>query len=86
MSYVPHPHNFHGHMFQARMWRTYAAAWTVERRLKWADSRVGTQYFFPPDTMEWADRILKVSRDECVRRARLHLAAAKAKNIRSRNP
>lgn len=44
-------------LFQARMWREYAQAWDGKR----TTSGVGR---------EWVEKVLQVSRAECIRRAR----------------
>lgn len=56
-------------LFQARMWREYAQAWDG----KPTSSGVGR---------EWVRNILRTSREECLRRAREAVAAAKEMNGR----
>jgi hypothetical protein len=58
-----------GRMFQARMWREYARAW---------DGCV------TPTGMdrEWVRQVLRVSRDECLRRARVNVYLARRLNRR----
>lgn len=59
----------HGRLFQARIWREYARAWDGHP----TTTGVGR---------EWVEKILKVSREECLRRARLNLYLAR----RARRP
>lgn len=56
-----------GRLFQARMWRQYAMAWDG----KPTPSGCGR---------EWVERILRVSREECLRRARLNVYLARRAN------
>lgn len=57
-----------GRLFQARMWRGYAMDW---------DS---TDYW----RHGWVEKILRVSREECLRRARVNVYLARRLN-RNRN-
>jgi len=78
--YTPYPHSFHGHLFQARMWRENAAAWSLVPSMRWTDSKAGVACFRPGLwDRDWVQGILRVSRDECIRRARLHLELARRK-------
>jgi hypothetical protein len=61
-----------GRLFQARMWREYAAAWGG-RRTSWGISQ------------KWVQNILQVSRDECLRRARVNVYLAHRLNRRRSN-
>lgn len=56
-----------GRLFQARMWRQYAQAW---------DGRP------TPNGLgaEWMEKILRISRSECLRRARVNLYLARRLN------
>lgn len=56
---------------QARMWREYAQAWDG----KPTSTGVGR---------EWVESILRTSREECLRRAREAVAAAKELNAKGR--
>ena len=77
--YKPYPHTIHGHLFQAAMWRRDAAAWTEMPKYRWEN---GEKRHYPPlDAKRWVENILQFSRDECVRRARIHLAAARDINL-----
>ena len=49
-------------LFQARMWREYAMAWDGRKTM----TGVGC---------EWVEKILRVPRSECLRRARAALTA-----------
>ncbi len=53
-----------GRLFQARMWREYAMAW--DGRL--TSTGVGR---------EWVKHILRVGRDECIRRSRINIYLAR---------
>lgn len=52
-----------GRLFQASMWRDYAMAWDRPNR----PGIVGR---------EWMKQVLKISRSECLRRARINLYLA----------
>ncbi len=56
-----------GRLFQARMWREYAQAWDGKRT---------------PDGIDraWVENILRVSRSECMRRARINAYLARRMN------
>lgn len=58
-------------LFQARMWREYVQAWDG----KPTSTGVGR---------EWVESILRMSREECLRRARQAVAAAKELNQKAR--
>lgn len=58
-----------GRLFQARMWREYAQDW---------DGRRGQH------CRDWVEKVLQISRAECLRRARINLYLAKRLN-RTRN-
>jgi len=60
-----------GRLFQARMWREYAMAWDGRRT---SITGVGRA---------WVEHILKVSRDECLRRSRINLYLARRLNRRN---
>ena len=67
--YVPQPHSFHGHLFQARMWRQYAMAWDRDEPLAEPRGiRIGRR---------WMELVMRVPRSECLRRARLHVQLAR---------
>ena len=55
-----------GRLFQARMWREYAMMHDGPIRLR------GKLY-----TPEWAKQILRVPRDQCLRRARINIYLAR---------
>ena len=57
----PTPAELH-RLFQARVWREYAMAWDGRKTM----TGVGR---------EWVERVLRVPRAECLRRARLALTA-----------
>lgn len=57
----PTPAELH-RLFQARMWREYAMAWDGRKTM----TGVGR---------EWVERVLRVSRAECLQRARAALTA-----------
>lgn len=59
--------NVDGRLFQARMWREYAMAW---------DGKV-TRHGIG---REWVEHILRVSRKECLRRARINVYLARREN------
>ena len=52
-----------GHLFQARMWREYAQAWDGKK----TTTGVGRA---------WVEGILRIPREECLRRAREHVRQA----------
>ncbi len=56
-----------GRLFQARMWREYAQAWDG----KPTSSGVGR---------EWVEKILRIPRAECLRRARANVYLARRMN------
>ena len=56
-----------GRLFQARIWREYAQAWDGRR----TSTGVGR---------EWVEHILRVPRDECLRRARVNVYLARRAN------
>jgi len=57
-----------GRLFQARMWREYAMAWD------------GRPTSITGVGREWVEKILQVSRDECLRRARINVRLARRLN------
>lgn len=59
-----------GRLFQARMWREYAQALDGRRTM----TGVGR---------DWVRSILQISREECMRRARVNVYLAKRLNRRS---
>lgn len=63
-----------GRLFQARMWREYAMAWDGHVRRHGA-----------PIDRKWVEGILRISRTECLRRARVNLYLARRLN-RSPSP
>lgn len=76
-------HTIDGRLFQARMWREYAQAWD-DARIPWTEPK-------PPRQSEaakrgyslgWLEKVLKVSRAECIRRARVNLYLARRLNRR----
>ena len=64
------PLMIHGRLFQARMWREYAQAWDGRTM----PTGIGR---------EWVEHVLRVSRAECLRRARVNVAFARRMNSRS---
>jgi hypothetical protein len=58
-----------GRLFQARMWREYAQAWDGKRTMSGA-------------SRAWVENILRVSREECLRRARVNVYLARRLNRR----
>lgn len=58
-----------GHLFQARIWREYAQAW---------DGKVTTSGV----DREWVEKILRIPRSECLRRARVNVYLARRLNRR----
>ena len=60
---------FFGRLFQARMWREYAMAWDGKQ----TTSGVGR---------DWVEKILQVSRAECIRRSRVNAYLARRMNRR----
>lgn len=60
-----------GRLFQASMWREYALAWDG-RQTSWGIGRV------------WVERVLRVSRSECLRRARVNVYLARRLNRAAR--
>jgi len=63
-------HNVMGRLFQARMWRNYALAWDGKPNSNNVDRG-------------WCSTILKIPRDECLRRARINLRLAHRLNRRA---
>lgn len=59
--------NVTGRLFQARIWREYAMAWDGKR----TTTGVGR---------EWVEKILRLSRAECLRRARVNVYLARRLN------
>jgi hypothetical protein len=59
------PMSIDGRLFQARMWREYAVDWD---RPVWNERR------------RWVEKVLQISRAECIRRARVNLYLARRLN------
>lgn len=59
-----------GRLFQARMWREFAMAW---------DGKVTRDGL----GREWMEQILKLSREECLRRSRINVRLARRLNRRN---
>lgn len=59
--------NVDGRLFQAKMWREYAQAWDG----KVTSSGVGR---------DWVEHVLRVSREQCMRRARINVYLARREN------
>ena len=76
--YTPYPLSFHGHMFQARMWREYATVLSLTPSKRWIDSKNDLAGKRPrPGDHGFVKNVLRLSRDECIRRAKLHLELAR---------
>jgi len=58
-----------GRLFQARLWREYAMAWDGRR----TTSGVGR---------DWVEKVLRISRAECLRRAWINVRLARRINGR----
>lgn len=58
-----------GRLFQASMWRQYAQAWDGKK----TPSGIGRR---------WVEEILRISRSECLRRARVNVYLARRLNRR----
>ena len=58
-----------GRLFQARMWREYAQAWDGKPTM----TGIGR---------EWVEKILRIPRSECLRRARVNVYLARRLNRR----
>lgn len=56
-----------GRLFQARIWREYAQAWDGKK----TPNGIGR---------DWVEQILRVSRSECMRRARVNVYLARRLN------
>lgn len=69
--YKPFPHTFHGHLYQASMWRDYVKAWDG------GCTRTGVDRAW----LEWTQ---SPSREECLRRARVHAELARSLNAAHR--
>ncbi len=74
-------HTIDGRLFQARMWREYARAWDearqpwTEPRREWQSPLISRGY-----SLGWLEKVLKVSRAECLRRARVNVYLARRLN------
>jgi len=70
-------HTIDGRLFQARMWREYAIAWDDARKPWGAPrlGRLGNDY-----SLGWLENVLRISREECIRRARVNLYLARRLN------
>ena len=62
-------HDAHGRLFQAAMWREYAMAWDGK------SARAGIGH-------EWMEKVSRISRTECLRRARVNVYLAHRLNRR----
>jgi hypothetical protein len=59
-----------GRLYQARMWREYAQAWDGKITSSGADR-------------PWVEKILRIQRAECLRRARVNVYLARRLNRKS---
>lgn len=65
----------HGRLFQAAMWRAYAMAWNHHCWSCVLGLHVGRS---------WCEKVLRVSREECIRRARVNIYLARRLNRNAR--
>lgn len=67
-----------GRLFQARMWREYATAYSrdVKIKVEYKDGSVEVYLL----TRDWVEGILQISREECLRRARINVRLARRLN------
>lgn len=69
-----------GRLFQARMWREYAQMHDGLAPSHWSSTR----WVAWPPPERWASEILRVSKAECLRRARVNLYLARRINRHAR--
>lgn len=71
-----------GRLFQARMWREYAQTYDGRVLIREVRYRLGMRQIVRIDSA-WVENILRKSKAECLRRARVNLYLARRMNRKS---